>query len=115
MKIIPVDYLMMCSGVSLYDFELSRLNQAANLRKNLIQIQDELLQTEAEALVARWLIDYRNSLPGARPPFQASFEFHSHLALPPAPAPASPRRATNKKENSINGSKSEKAETRIAS
>jgi len=29
----PVDYLLLCSGISLGEFELSRLNQVANLRK----------------------------------------------------------------------------------
>lgn len=89
MKNPPVDFLLVCSGVSLRDFELNRLNEAANLRKHIREIEADLRQAEAEATLARWLMEYRDVLLASRrvAGFQASFEFQSHPALPPAPAP----------------------------
>jgi hypothetical protein len=104
MKLPPVDFLLVCSGVSLRDFELSRLNLAANLRKDLHGIQDALLQAEGEALLARWLIECREEMlsAGRARELQTSFEFQPHLALPPAPAPAkSVRRKSNSSRREI--------------
>jgi hypothetical protein len=93
----PFEYLLVCSAKSLQDFELSRLNHAANIRKQLQPIQNELLQAESEALMARWLIEHRAELLAAgamtMPPpgctcgsvkqiVQNSFEF---LPLPAPP------------------------------
>lgn len=66
MKNPPIDFLLVCSVTSLRDFELNRLNHAANLRKQLRIVADELLQAEAEAASARWLIEYRDQLVAAR-------------------------------------------------
>ena len=101
MKIPPLDFLLVCSGISLRDFELNRLNLAANFRKTLIQIEDDLRQAEGEALLARWLIDYREELlsAGRAQELQASFEFRSHAALPPAPPAPGPRSITTSKES----------------
>ena len=90
----PIDFLLVCSSVSLRDFELNRLNQAANIRKDLLKLQDELRQVEAEAVFARWLIEHRESMlaVGRAMAFQRSFEFdagsaRSTMALSPAGIP----------------------------
>jgi hypothetical protein len=100
MKIPPFDFLHLCSGVSLQDFELDRLNQVANLRKDLEVIQDALLQAESEALLARWLIDYRNKLisAGRVQELQASFDFSNYFALPQPARLALPHKIKNSKE-----------------
>lgn len=78
----PLDFLLVCSEKSLQDFELSRLNRLANLRKQVHTIEDELRQAEAEAMLARWFMDYRDRLLAAgaadiaqTDPIQHSFEF----------------------------------------
>lgn len=55
----PMEYLSASSNISLESFELSRLNTAANLRKEIRQIVDNLVQAEIEARVARWVLDCR--------------------------------------------------------
>jgi len=73
----PIDFLLVCSGMSLREFELNRLNQAANLRKHIRAIEDDLRQAEAEALFARWLIEHRDELfsAGRAQALQEVFEF----------------------------------------
>lgn len=56
-----VEYLFSCSKESLESFELSRLNRAANLRKELRQVTDEWIQAEAEWRLARWVLEKRRS------------------------------------------------------
>lgn len=58
----PVEFLLHCSRTSLDDFELSRLNRAANLRKQLRDLYAQLVSAEAEAVFARWLIEHRSAL-----------------------------------------------------
>jgi hypothetical protein len=85
-KIPPIDFLLVCSGMSLQDCELAHLNRAANVRKTLIRLLDELVEAEGEALLARRLIDYRDAMPGyPRAPLQMVFRFETHPALPAAP------------------------------
>lgn len=102
MKTPPVEFLLVCSGVSLRDFELNRLNHAANLRKNLRLIQDELLQAESEAVFARWLIEHREALlaSGQAVVLQKSFEFHDPLALA-----AGPKALRSRRQRLSNGEK----------
>jgi hypothetical protein len=80
----PLDFLLVCSRASLQDFELGRLNQMANLVKQIHAIENELRQIEAEALLARWLMDYREELLAAHSErereLQRSFEFISGVA-----------------------------------
>ncbi|MGA7793436.1 MAG: hypothetical protein WCA19_10385 [Candidatus Acidiferrales bacterium] len=89
MKMPPLDFLLVCSDVSLRDFELNRLNQAANLRKTFIGILDSHLQAASEALFARWLIEHREELlsfANARG-MQTSFKFQASHILPAAAPP----------------------------
>ena len=113
-KLPPLDFLLVCSDVSLRDFELSRLNEAANVRKNLIDILDRLVQVEAEARFARWLIEHRHELVsiGRARELQTAFEFHPQLSLPAA---RGPRRSTGSTERENYGSAgSRKGRSRIA-
>jgi hypothetical protein len=89
MKIPPLDFLLVCSGLSLREFELNRQTQAANLRKQIRPIEDELRQAEAEAVLARWLMEYRDVLlaAGHAAAFQATFEFQPFAAMPAGAPP----------------------------
>jgi hypothetical protein len=71
-------FLLVCSRNSLADLELSRLNQVANVRKQIRVLESELLTLEAEALVARWLLDHRRELEelgSMRHPLQKTLQF----------------------------------------
>jgi hypothetical protein len=52
-----VDYLLRCSKPSLESFELSRLNQIANLRKELRGLVEAWIDAEVEARLARWVLE----------------------------------------------------------
>lgn len=51
----PWDYLHEASKSSLESFELSRLNHAANLRKEIAALLEQWIAETAEAFLARWL------------------------------------------------------------
>jgi len=51
----PWDYLHQASSPSLESFELSRLNHAAQLRKEIAALLEQWIDEMAEALLARWL------------------------------------------------------------
>ena len=51
----PWDFLHEASSPSLQSFELSRLNHAANLRKEIAALLEQWIEEAAEALLARWL------------------------------------------------------------
>jgi hypothetical protein len=90
MNDLPLEFLLVCSGTSLQDFELSRLNRMANIRKQLHVIQDELRQVEAEAILARWLIEHREELLAAGRE-RASQHLFKFAGAPPQPASSSAR------------------------
>jgi hypothetical protein len=48
-----------CSRPTLESIELARLNRAADLRKEIHEVIDECIEAEAEARMARWLIENR--------------------------------------------------------
>jgi hypothetical protein len=52
-------YLAETSGNGLQEFELSRLNRAANVAKELQEVVEELVEAEAQAHLARLLIEWR--------------------------------------------------------
>jgi hypothetical protein len=78
----PWDFLHDASSPSLESFELSRLNHAANLRKEIAVLLEQWIEETAEALLARWVREDRK-LPAqpAQPPG----------VLPPAELPFSPQ------------------------
>ncbi len=57
----PLDYLASCSQMSLESVELSRLNRAANLRKEFQEILDELIDSEVDARLARTILEWRRA------------------------------------------------------
>lgn len=74
----PIEYLSALTRMQLGHFELWSLNQVANLRKESRAAATEILEAlcatpllqecierKAEALLARWLIEYREQLVGA--------------------------------------------------
>lgn len=57
----PLEYLATCSKVALESFELSRLNEASNLRKEVQQILQGWIDTEVDARIARWILDSKQA------------------------------------------------------
>ena len=53
------EYLGSSSDQSLEAFELSRLNRAANCRKQIVEIYESLVEAEVEACIARCILDRR--------------------------------------------------------
>jgi hypothetical protein len=62
----PWQYLHEASDTSLESFELSRLNHAANLRKEIAALMEQWIEVTAEAFLARWVREDRKlpSQPG---------------------------------------------------
>jgi hypothetical protein len=58
---LPLEYLVTSSQTALEGFELSRLSQCANLRKELRQITDQWIEVEIEARMARWILECRRA------------------------------------------------------
>lgn len=57
-----LEFLLSASNRSRGDFVLARLSSAANLRKQIRGLRDELVAEEAEAMFAGWLIEHRGAL-----------------------------------------------------
>ena len=57
----PLEYLATCSKVALESFELSRLNEASNLRKEVQQILQGWIDTEVDARLARWILETKQA------------------------------------------------------
>lgn len=55
----PWEFLLSASRNSLQSFELSRLDHAANLRKEIAALLDQWLEENAAAMLARWLMEQR--------------------------------------------------------
>jgi hypothetical protein len=91
----PWDYLHEASGPSLESFELSRLNHAANLRKEIAALLEQWIEETAEALLARWVREDRR-LPAhpERPPDTPTL---TELPFSPAQAVADRRRAPERR------------------
>jgi hypothetical protein len=81
----PLEYLRQASPASLQSFELSRLNHAANLRREIGALIDQWIQESSEALLARWMLDHRNSLHEPSRPASDLFQSFLDPAAPPAP------------------------------
>jgi hypothetical protein len=74
---LSLQYLSACSEESLEAFELSRLNRASNLRKELSQVAEEWVDAEVSFRLARVLVDRRRADPRVAKP-------QSRRALGPA-------------------------------
>ena len=65
----PWEFLLTASRNTLQSYELSRLGHAANLRKEISSLLDQWLAENANAMVARWLIEQRErSVQAAKEP-----------------------------------------------
>jgi hypothetical protein len=68
----PWDYLHDASVPSLESYELSRLNHAANLRREIAALLDQWIEDSTQALLARWVREGRTlpqaELPIIKPP-----------------------------------------------
>lgn len=54
-----LEYLASCSSASLESFELARLNDKANLRKQMIEVLDQWVEVDVQARVANWILARR--------------------------------------------------------
>lgn len=81
----PWDYLHEASISSLESFELSRLNHAANLRKEIAALLEQWIEEAAEALLARWLRESHKSTQEASQPLDILPEIcNPAVTVPPA-------------------------------
>ncbi|MGH9743902.1 MAG: hypothetical protein ACRD51_16270 [Candidatus Acidiferrum sp.] len=55
----PWEFLLSASRNSLQNFELSRLDHAANLRKEINALISQWMEENAAAMLARWLMEQR--------------------------------------------------------
>ena len=55
----PWEFLLSASRNSLASYELSRLNHAANLRKEITALIDQWIEENSSAMLARWLMEQR--------------------------------------------------------
>jgi len=55
----PWEFLLSASRNSLQSYELSRLNHAANLRKEIGALLDLWIEENSAAMLARWLMEQR--------------------------------------------------------
>lgn len=55
----PLAYLITNSKDSLESYELSRLNRASNLRKEMLQVLERWIDAETQARMARSILDWR--------------------------------------------------------
>ncbi|MGH9727035.1 MAG: hypothetical protein ACRD4V_00400 [Candidatus Acidiferrales bacterium] len=63
-----LDYLATCSQTSLESFQLARLNDLANLRKQMIEIVDQWVESDIQARIAEWILVRRRQQGALRPP-----------------------------------------------
>jgi hypothetical protein len=56
----PWDFFHDASITSLQSFELSRLNHAANLRREIAALLDQWVSDNSEAMLARWIREHRS-------------------------------------------------------
>src|ERR1700743_2521621 len=56
----PWEFLRDASKPSLESYEMSRLNSAANLRREIVALLDQWVEDNSQALLARWVRDRRN-------------------------------------------------------
>jgi hypothetical protein len=83
----PWNFLNQASEASLESFELSRLNHAANLRKEIAALLEQWIEETAQAALARWLREDRKLLEASAP---ASIDILPAPQTPLAPPPPEP-------------------------
>ncbi len=51
-----LDYLATCSQTSLEAFELARLNDLANIRKQMMEVVNDWVEADIQARIAEWIL-----------------------------------------------------------
>jgi hypothetical protein len=92
----PLDYLQAASRSSLQNFELTRLNQAANLRNEIGTLMDQWIIETSHALLARWILDNPHMI---RPVPGASSELVHPVSHQPAALFSNPNANLNPNAN----------------
>lgn len=59
---IPIEFMLSASTNSLSDFQLARLNEAANLKSEARELLEEAMEKLVEARVACWFRMHREDL-----------------------------------------------------
>lgn len=62
MKEIPIEYLLETSRNILGEYQLSRLDRAANLKKEIREKQEQMIDLMVEAAFALWLREHRDRI-----------------------------------------------------
>jgi hypothetical protein len=57
----PLEYLVTSSQAGLENFELGKMNQIANLRKELGDLIEEWIEAETQSRLARWILECRRT------------------------------------------------------
>jgi hypothetical protein len=97
----PLEYLVTCSEAGLESFELSRMNQAANLRKQFRQVVEQWIESEVNARVARCMLECRRGQPADRRELMAevpSPTLFEQLTIPFLPPPGDSACVTEQQE-----------------
>lgn len=89
----PWEYLREASPPSLQSFELTRLNHAAHLRKEIATLVDQWLEETACALLARWLFDHQADLRAPPPAAEEPRALEEGDPFRDAAAPLTPARS----------------------
>lgn len=84
----PLDFFLSCSDIGLESYELSRLQRAACLRKELQQVLAEWIEAAANARIARLLLQERQR----EVPAHADADADSSAGAPPRLASGTPPR-----------------------
>ena len=77
-----LEYLVACSDMSLESFQMSRMNQAANLQRQIRTLVDQWIGIEVDAGLAGWMLECRRL--GTTPPKLSCFPLPraNHLKKP---------------------------------
>lgn len=81
-----LDYLARCSQTSLESFQLARLNDLANLRKQMIDVIDEWVETDIQARISEWILLRKRHQATLRPPQTVRRLRSKRVPLPLVPA-----------------------------
>ncbi|HVA16712.1 MAG TPA: hypothetical protein VMV59_03255 [Candidatus Dormibacteraeota bacterium] len=82
-----LDYLATCSQTSLEAFELARLNDLANIRKQMMEVVNDWVESDIQARIAEWILVRRRQQATLRAATQSFRRMRSKQAsLPLFPA-----------------------------
>lgn len=94
---VPWDFFLSASQISLCDFELKRLNDAVEIKKQVRKLLEEIYAAERDAAAARLMIETERLRSIRTDPIQESFDFPEVLSAETAVSQA--RRSQHVKTN----------------